>query len=103
MKNSNCKQLFVAVFLVTLLASSAYAALIPAAYAAQQPILDKGLSVLSNVVGLNLTKYSVDAKEISADNQASLFGDAPKKDVEYELTSGESNLRTLYTFVDGKL
>jgi hypothetical protein len=91
------------VFLSVLLSCSVYASLIPNAHAAELTTQQKGLAILRNVVGLNLTKYSVTTKEIPANQQASYFGVVPQENVGYELASGESRLKTLYTFVRGKL
>lgn len=101
--NSKHKLLFTTILLTALLVCSAYAALIPNAQAAEVATEAKGMSILDSVVGLNLTKYSVTTSEIQADQQATYFGVLPQEDVEYDLMSGESHLKALCTFVDGKL
>jgi hypothetical protein len=102
-KNSKRKLLFITLFLTVLLVSSAYAALIPNAQAAEITAQQKGLSILSNVVGLDLTKYAVTTKETQVDPQALYPGVVTQENVEYELTSDDSKLKALYTFANGKL
>jgi hypothetical protein len=101
-KNSKQKLLFITLFLTLLLSSSAYATLIPNVQAAEAPTQDKGLLILNNVVGLDLTKYAVTTKEVHVD-QAPYLGVLPQEDVEYDLMSSENKLKALYTFVDGNL
>ena len=55
-KNSKRKPLFMMLLLTLLLVSSAYAVLISSVNAAEMTIQQKGLSILTNVVGLDLTK-----------------------------------------------
>jgi hypothetical protein len=57
------KLLFATIFLLILLNFSAYASLIPNAHATEATSQEKGLSILTNVVGLDLSKYAVTAKE----------------------------------------
>ena len=102
-KESKRKLLFITLVLSMFFISSMYAALIPNAHAAQITTQQKGLSILSNVVGLDLAKYTVTTKELQADQQASYFGVVPQENVGFDLASGESKLKTLCTFVDGKL
>jgi len=100
-KNSKRKLLFTTIMLVALLICSAYAALIPNVHAAEATIQQKGLSVLSNVVGVDLAKYDVTAEESS--HSPPFLGGVLQEDVLYSLTSDESTLRALYTFADGNL
>jgi hypothetical protein len=64
-------------------------------------IQQKGLSVLNDVVGVDLAKYDV----ATEDNSISppFLGGVLQEDVLYSLTSDESTLKTLYTFADGNL
>ena len=64
---------------------------------------EKGLTILNNVVGIDLTKYTVASKEYPQDYQTSYFGVVPQENVGYDLTSGESKLKMLYTFAYGNL
>jgi hypothetical protein len=102
-KNSKRKLLFMTLFLTVLLVSSAYAALIPNVHAAEMTAQQKGLSILSDVVGLDLTKYTVTAEEAQAGPQASYLDVVPQEKVAYELTSDGSKLKALYTFANGNL
>jgi len=101
--DSRQKLLVITVFLTMLLVSSVSASLMPSVHAAEMTVQQKGLSILSNVVGLDLAKYDVPAKEYQPDLQASYLGVVPQKCVGYELTSGESKLKLLYTFANGRL
>jgi hypothetical protein len=103
LKDSKRKLLFVTVILVALLISTAYATLAPSVRAAQATSREKGLSILKNVVDLDLTKYMVTVEEAPKDSQISYFDVAPQEDVGYELMSSNGKLKTLCTFVDGKL
>jgi len=102
-KNSKRKLLFTATFLTILLVSSVYAALMPNVHAAEMTNQEKGLSILSNVVGVDLTKYEVSAKETPVDAQASYLGVIPRENVAYDLTSDGGKLKAIYTFADGNL
>jgi hypothetical protein len=97
------KLLFIAVILSLLFISSTYAALIPNVHAAEMTNQKKGLSILSNVVGLDLAKYAVTTKETQVDPQALYPGVVTQENVEYDLSSDDSKLKALYTFADGKL
>jgi len=70
---------------------------------AEATLQEKGVSIINNVLGLDLTKYTVTINEIPAEQQISYFDVLPMKDIGYDLTSGESELKTLFTFVDGNL
>ena len=83
--------------------SCVYAALVPSANAAEVTNQQKGLSILSNVVGLNLTKYTVTAEDAQAGPQASYLDVVPQEKVTYELTADRSTIKALYTFANGKL
>jgi hypothetical protein len=83
--------------------SSVYATLVPSANAAEVTNKQKGLSILSNVVGLNLTKYAVTAEDIQVGPQASYLDVVLQEKVAYELTSDSNKIKALYTFANGKL
>ena len=101
--HSKRKLLLVTVFLTMLLISSAYTALIPNVNAAETTIQEKGLSILGDVVGLDLAKYTVTTKEYQLDSSASYLGVVPQENVAYDLTSDDSKLKVLYTFANGNL
>src|SRR3989304_4124551 len=102
-KNSEKRFLFATIFLTILLVSSAYATLIPKAQAAEPTIQQKGLTVLNNVVGIDVTKYNVTTQEYPEDVKASYMGVVPQRSVEYTLTSVKSKLKMFYTFANGNL
>ena len=97
------KMLFIALFLSLVLISSTQVVLLPTVGAAEVTLPKKGLAILNDVIGLDLTKYTITTRELQATQQTSYLGVIPKEDVEYDLKSGESNLRILDTFVDGEL
>jgi hypothetical protein len=99
-KKTKLKLLFTTVFLSTLFISSAYAALTPAAHAEEISTEQKGLSILSNVVSLDLTKYATMSKEYP---QGSYLGVVPKETARYSLESNGSKLDVLCTFTNGSL
>lgn len=101
--HSKRKLLLVTVFLTMLLISSAYAALIPNVNAAETTIQEKGLSILGDVVGLDLAKYTVTTKEYQLGSSASYLGVVPQENVAYDLTSDASKLKVLCTFANGNL
>jgi hypothetical protein len=102
-KNSKRKLLLITVFLMTLFISSTYTALIPNVHAAAMSIQEKGLAILSNVVGLGLAKYNVTAQETQATQQASYLDVVPQEIVLYNLNSESSRLKVSYTFANGKV
>lgn len=102
-ETSKHKLLFTTFLLSALLISSVYSVLIPCAHAEEMTIQQKGLSILSNVVGLDLAKYEVSAKEYSPDTQASYLGVVSQNSVEYTLTSSENKFRLQYTFANENL
>jgi competence protein ComGC len=99
--NSKNKLLFTTTMLAALLVCSAYAALMPNVHAAEISVQQKGLSVLSNVVGVDITKYDVATEENSI--SPPFLGGVLQEDVLCTLNSDGSKLKTLYTFADGNL
>jgi hypothetical protein len=117
-KNSKRKLLFTSIMLAALLISSAYASLIPKVEAAELPIQgklpvslpkvnvtksaieEKGLPILSNVLGLDLARYEATSKEGPQD----LYMDVvPEENVRYTLQSNDSKVELLCTFANGNL
>ncbi|MBE0511415.1 hypothetical protein IBX38_00010 [Candidatus Bathyarchaeota archaeon] len=94
------KLLFITVFLVILLSYSAYAFLIPSVHAAEISTQEKGLAILNDVVGLDLTEYAAETKEYPQDLY---LGILPQDIVDYTLESNESMLRVACTFVNKTL
>ena len=99
-KESRRKLLFIMVFLSLLLSYSAYASPIQSARAAEIATQEKGLAILNDVVGLDLTKYATEPKECP---QSSYFGVVPQENLDYTLESNESKLKLLCTFTYGTL
>ncbi len=83
--------------------SSAYVVLVPNVHAVEMTNQQKGISISGNVVGLDLTKYTVKIEETHTDSQASYLGVVPQENVAYNLNSDGSKIKMLYTFADGKL
>jgi hypothetical protein len=102
-KNSKRELLCITVFLMVLLSSSAYAYLIPSAHAAEPTTPEKGLSILSNAVELDLSKYAVTTKVYPQNYNSSYLGVVAQEDVEYEFTSEGSKVKTLCTFANSRL
>jgi len=97
------KLLFITVILSLLLIFSTYKALVPNVHATETILEEKGLSILRNVVGLDLTKYTVVTKEYPQDPQPSYLNVIPQETLAYDLTSDNSKLKALYTFANGNL
>lgn len=100
-KNSKRKLLLTTILLAALLISSAYATLIPNGEAAEITTQQKGLAALSDVVGLDLTEYSVTTEESS--QYPTHLGDVLQENVLYNLTSANSKLKAFCTFANGNL
>jgi hypothetical protein len=72
-------------------------------HAAELTNREKGLTILSNTVGLNLTNYVVTTKEHSLNESASNPGIVSQENVEYSLRSEVSKINVLATFANGNL
>ncbi|MGE5575142.1 MAG: hypothetical protein ACM3UL_03305, partial [Ignavibacteria bacterium] len=91
----------VTVIIALLIISSAYTFVIPSVYAAELTTEQKGLSALTNVVGLDLTKYDV---KTQGSNQSLPFLDGIlQENVLFNLTSENSKLSIFYTYTNGNL
>lgn len=75
---------------------------LPNACASVSTSQQNGLSILTNVVGLNLTKYMLTTNTYPQ-NTSSLLGVGPQENIEYNLTSCGSELSVLCTFTNGSL
>jgi hypothetical protein len=93
------KLLFITVILSLLFISSTYAALIPNVHAAETTILQEGLAVTNNVIGIDLAKYATSSEY----KQDSYLGVFPQENLRYTLATEGSTLDLYYTFVNGKL
>jgi len=72
-------------------------------YAVEATIEEKGLTILNDVVGLDITKYAVATKEYPHDNASLYRSVVPQETVGYVLTYESSKLRVLCTFANGNL
>ena len=91
-------------FLVTLLTFTTYTTLIPSVSALQPTNpQQKGIAILSDVVGLDLTKYSITTKTSQQNTSAPNPIVLSQEDVSYELVSSENKLKLLCTFANGNL
>ncbi|MFW6117075.1 MAG: hypothetical protein ACOC6G_00640 [Thermoproteota archaeon] len=98
-----CKKnfLFFAGLLSIFLMFTLYAFMVPVASALEPTVEEKGLTVLGDVVGLDMAEYDVAAVEHPAREDSSLG--VPTVDLNYELTGEGSRLEGLSTFADGSL
>jgi len=70
------------------------------AYAAEPTTQEKGLTVVNNVIGIDLTEYSTTPEDFAQD---SYLGVLPQEKVGYTLESAESKLKVLCTFTNENL
>jgi hypothetical protein len=99
-KESNRYLRLVAVFMTMLLISGVYASLTPNVCAAEATIKEKGLSILSNVVGLDTSKYNISLTLYPND----LYRDVlPRENVRSTLNANGSKIDALCTFINGSL
>src|SRR3989304_3121905 len=97
-------QLFVTMIILLLLCSTACVSLAPSVHAATQSALQqKGMSILSNVVGIDVTKYAITSKEYPQNQTGAYPFVVSEEKVGYTLSSGTSNLNVLYSFANGNL
>ncbi len=93
-------------FLVTiiislLIISSAYTFVIPSVHAAELTTEQKGLGALGNVMGLDLSKYSVESQQNNLSPPS--LGGKLQEGILYTLTSADSKLSIFYTYTNGSL
>jgi hypothetical protein len=101
-KKPQKKLLFTFLFII-MITFSTYAYVIPNVNAAQPTIQQKGVTILSNVIGLDTSKYSIDIKTYQPDTSDSYLGIVPQGNVAYDLVSENNKLTVLYTFANGNL
>jgi hypothetical protein len=100
-KENKRKLFFITVFAIVLLSYSAYVSLMPSANAAEATTAKaKGLTVISQVVGVDLTKYNATP---TLDVNGPYFGGLPTKNIRYTLAGNGSHIEMLDTFTDGSL
>jgi hypothetical protein len=86
-----------------LLVSCVHLSLPSLVYAAEETIEEKGLTILNDVVGLNITKYVVTTKEYPQNYNSSYLGVVPLEDVGHEFISEGSKVKALCTFANSRL
>lgn len=94
------KLLFITVILSLLFVTSTYAVLIPNVHAAEITNQQKGLSILSNVVGLDLTKYNATT---TLKVNGPTLGTLPTENIRYTLESTRNHVEILEKFTNGHL
>ncbi len=75
---------------------------IPQAYSAETDAQQKTLTILSEVIGLEMTKYDSEFTNYVLDNP-DIFGGFDREIVKYSLQSEDSKVEVICTFIDGKL
>jgi len=98
-KKSKQKMLFITAVL-SLLFMSTYTTLIPNVRAAELTAQEKGLVISKDVIGIDTTTYMTNAINYQQDSYLDVL---PQENVHYELKSNDSELKILYTFINGKL
>lgn len=98
-KISKQKILLSTAFLTLLLISRTYASSMPTVNA-QVTTQQKGLTILSNVIGLDLSKYTTSPQEAPADSYLNVV---PQENIRYILEANGSKLDWLCTFANGNL
>ncbi|MCW3983265.1 MAG: hypothetical protein NWE96_04640 [Candidatus Bathyarchaeota archaeon] len=93
------QKLFLSSIIVFLMFSSIYLYTTPKAQATEISATQKGLSILVDVLGLNLEKYRI----TSTERQDSFLGVIPEEKVQYTFNSSTSNLKFLCTFTNDQL
>jgi hypothetical protein len=92
--------LLTTILLTVLLISSAYAMLTPSAHAQEITAKTKALTVINQVAGVDLTKYTANA---TLDVNGSYLGLLPTENIRYTLSSAGSQIKMLATFTNGSL
>lgn len=100
--NKTSKQKIICGLLLTVLSiSCAYVSFIPNVQAAEKTAQQNGLTMMHDVVGLDLTKYEIVIQESSISPEH--LGGVLQENILYNLTSAKSKLRVVYGFADGTL
>ena len=93
------KRLFFATISAFIILSSFCAFRFPLVQATEMTIQQKGLSVINNVLNVEISNYSVNAKSL----KDSYVGAVQQDDISYDLEFCDSRLKILCTYVEGKL
>ncbi len=98
-KAAKQKLLITAFFLSILMILNAYSTFAPDVHAAELTFQEKGLTVLSDVAGFNMTEYvAIPRAELNAE-----YLGLPQKETDFRLTSNQSVLRARCSFVNNRL
>lgn len=89
MAKKYCKHLLILLF-IALLTFNAWQYTIPSANASSPAIEQKGLTILSNIVGLDLDKYNTTLETYQPNSQPLYLGEVSQESVVYNLTSSTS-------------
>jgi hypothetical protein len=101
MTNNTKKLLITTIFLAALLLSSVYAALLPSAHAQKVAASTaKGLTIINQVAGVNLTKYNASS---TLDVAGSYLDVLPTEEIQYTLQGDGSLMEVADTFTNGSL
>jgi hypothetical protein len=98
MHNIQNEKIVLATILVLLMFSSIYLYTTPDAQAAEISATQKGISILNDVLGVNVEEYN-----ITSTARQDSFLEAPEEKVYYTLNSSTSNLKFLCTFANDQL
>jgi hypothetical protein len=93
-------RLFLLAILLFMLLLSATRSFMPTAHATEPTIMEKGVSILSNVAGIDMAKYNVTLKEAPPYQYFDVFSE---DNMRYTLESHSSKIDVLCTFAKGKL
>jgi hypothetical protein len=100
-KENKRKLIFITLIAITLLSSSAYASLMPNAHATEVTASTaKGLAIINQVAGINLTKYDATP---TLNVASSYLGVLPTENIRYTLTGLGNTIEIQDTFTNGHL
>jgi len=99
-KDSKRRLLFITVLAIILLSSCVYMSLIPNVHAAEITPTTKGLTIINQVVGVDLTRYNATS---TLDVSGSYLNELPNENVRYTLSSNVSKIDIQDTFTNGNL
>jgi hypothetical protein len=99
MAKENRKILSIAVLLMLMLISSAYATLMPNVHAAEPTAQDKAIAILNNVVGINTEEYATFRSSQLDNNYLSML----QNEADIKLVSNRSSFRASCSFVNNNL
>ncbi len=92
----------VIVLLMLLVVCSTYSYLAPIAHASPSTLQQEGVTILSNTVGLDLSKYTLMSHTYPQSN-SSFKGITQQEDIEYQLISQDNRLNVFCTFANDNL